>query len=133
MRMTEVDRLLDPTPMPLETGFERLADGIAEAEAAGGILVSGRAPTRPSVDGSALAVLRYEKVRVRAAEAAVPGLPATVTERTYMGSSLRFTCRTAEGMLLTADAPNAAPERDIGEGAAVRLSWSPADTALLPD
>jgi spermidine/putrescine ABC transporter ATP-binding subunit len=111
----------------------RVADGIAQAEAAGGLLVSGRVPTRPSADGSVLAVLRYEKVRVRPADAAVTGFPATVTERTYMGSSLRFTCRTAEGVLLTADAPNAAPERDIGEGAAVRLSWSPADTALLPD
>ena len=80
-----------------------------------------------------LAVLRYKKIRVRAAEAAAPGVPATVIERTYMGSSLRFTCRTAEGVLLTADSPNATPERDIDEGAAVRLSWSPADIALLTD
>jgi ABC-type Fe3+/spermidine/putrescine transport system ATPase subunit len=111
----------------------RVTDGIAEAETAGGLVVSGRAPARPSADGSVLAVLRYEKLRVRAAESAEPGIAATVLERTYMGSSLRFTCRTAEGVLLTADTPNAAPERDIGEGAAVRLSWSAADTVLLPD
>jgi spermidine/putrescine ABC transporter ATP-binding subunit len=110
-----------------------VAGGIAEAEAAGGLTVSGRAPVRHSADGAVLAVLRYEKIRVRAAEAAAPGVPATVIERTYMGSSLRFTCRTAEGVLLTADSPNAAPERDIDEGAAVRLSWSPADIALLTD
>jgi spermidine/putrescine transport system ATP-binding protein len=110
-----------------------VAGGIAEAEAAGGLTVSGRAPAQRSADGAVLAVLRYEKIRVRAAEAAGPGVPATVIERTYMGSSLRFTCRTAEGVLLTADSPNAAPERDIGEGAAVRLSWSPADIALLTD
>lgn len=27
MRSAEVDRLLDPSPMPIETGYERLADG----------------------------------------------------------------------------------------------------------
>ncbi len=111
----------------------RVVDGIAEAEAAGGFLVSGRAPVRPSADGSVLAVLRYEKVRVRSADGAEAGIPATVIERTYMGSSLRFSCRIPGDVLLTADTPNASPERDIEEGAAVRLSWSPADTALLAD
>lgn len=28
MRLDEVDRLLDPTPLPIETGYERLADGV---------------------------------------------------------------------------------------------------------
>ena len=111
----------------------RAANGIAEAETAGGLVVSGRAPVRASADGAVLAVLRYEKLRLRAADTGEPGIAATVQERTYMGSSLRFTCRTAEGVLLTADTPNAAPERDIWEGAPVVVSWSPADTVLLAD
>jgi len=28
MQLNEVDRLLDPTPLPLETGYERLPDGV---------------------------------------------------------------------------------------------------------
>ena len=28
MQLNEVNRLLDPTPLPLETGYERLPDGV---------------------------------------------------------------------------------------------------------
>lgn len=60
-------------------------------------------------------------------------MAATVLERTYMGSSLRFTCRTAAGVVLVADTPNGVPQRDIAEGAAVTLDWSAGDVVLLTD
>ena len=33
MTFDEVDRLLDPSPLPLETGYERLADGVLHVAA----------------------------------------------------------------------------------------------------
>jgi spermidine/putrescine ABC transporter ATP-binding subunit len=110
----------------------RKVDGVAEA-AAGGLVLAGQAPPGAGRDGAVLAVLRYEKLRVRPAGDGGAGIAATVVERTYMGPSLRFACRTASGALLTADTPNGLPERDLAEGEAVRLEWSPGDVVLLAD
>ena len=109
----------------------RVQDGFAEASCADGLAFSGLAPHSLAADGGVLVVLRYEKIRVRAAGTGETGIAATVLERTYMGSSLRFTCRTAAGVVLTADTPNALPERGIEEGAAVVLDWSAGDVVLL--
>jgi len=111
----------------------RVGDGLAEASCADGLTFRGLAPHRPAADGGVLVVLRYEKVRVRPAGVAEGGVAATVLERTYMGSSLRFTCRTAAGVTLVADTQNGAPERDIAEGEAVILDWSAGDVVLLTD
>ena len=110
-----------------------MRDGFAEASCTDGLVFRGLAPHSPAADGSVLVVLRYEKVRVRPAGTAEAGVAATVQERTYMGSSLRFICRTAVGVMLTADTPNALPERDIAEGEAVVLDWSAGDVVLLTD
>jgi ABC-type Fe3+/spermidine/putrescine transport system ATPase subunit len=109
----------------------RAQDGFAEAEAAAGLVLRGHAPPAPSSDGGVLAVMRYEKLRVRPAASPEGGVAAIIVEKTYMGSSLRFGCRTAHDALLTADTPNAAPERDLEEGDAVLLSWSHEDIVLL--
>ncbi|WP_372619068.1 ABC transporter ATP-binding protein [Falsiroseomonas sp.] len=109
----------------------RMQDGLAEAEAASSLAITGHAPPTPSTDGKVLAVLRYEKLRVRPPGASEGGIAATIQEKTYMGSSLRFTCRAADGVTLTADTPNGEPERELAEGDTVRLEWSPADVVLL--
>ncbi len=109
----------------------REVDGFAEAEGPAEMKLSGHAPVAHVQDGGVLAVLRYEKLRVTPGDAPDGGIAAIVLEKTYMGASLRFTCRIAGGATLTADTPNAAPERDIAEGDAVRLHWHADDVVLL--
>lgn len=111
----------------------QIGDGFAEAGCADGLTFRGLAPGSPAADGSVLVVLRFEKVRVRPAGTVEGRVAAMVLERTYMGSSLRFTCRTEAGVTLVADTPNAPPERDIVEGDAVILDWSAGDVVLLTD
>ncbi|PWS38719.1 spermidine/putrescine ABC transporter ATP-binding protein [Falsiroseomonas bella] len=111
----------------------RAAEGLAEAEGPAGLRLRGIAPPHGATDGGVLAVLRYEKLRILPHGADGEGIGATVVEKTYMGSSLRFACRTGAGATMTADTPNAMPQRDIGEGDMVRLAWSPEDVVLLTD
>lgn len=105
--------------------------GEAEAEAEGGLRLAGLPPDQAPADGRVLAVLRYEKLHLSPDREGAPGIPAHVIEKTYMGATLRFACRTEHGLVLTSDTPNAAPQRDVVEGAAVRLDWAPRDVVLL--
>ena len=108
-------------------------DGLATAETADGLALSGLPPPSPAPGGQVLAVLRYEKLRIAPAAAGGAGIAARIEERTYMGSSLRFICRTDQGVVLTSDTPNGPAERELAEGDAVTLDWSPADVVLLAE
>ena len=108
-------------------------DGLAAAETADGLALSGLPPPSPAPGGQVLAVLRYEKLRIAPAAAGGTGIAARIEERTYMGSSLRFVCRTDQGVVLTSDTPNGPAERELAEGDAVTLDWSPADVVLLAE
>ncbi|WP_206030079.1 ABC transporter ATP-binding protein [Roseomonas sp. AR75] len=111
----------------------RRQDGFAEAVSADGLAFLGQAPPHAGARDAVLAVLRHEKLRVHPSDTVQAGVAASVVERTYMGSSLRFTCRAQGGAILTADTPNDMPGRDIAEGAAVLLDWSPADVVFLTE
>ncbi|MBI4183970.1 MAG: ABC transporter ATP-binding protein [Proteobacteria bacterium] len=76
--------------------------------------------------------LRYEKIEVAPprADAGRRSHQAEIMQKTYMGATLRFSARTAGGLVLTADVANVDKAKALNEGDTVELSW-PDDAAIV--
>ena len=73
-------------------------------------------------------VLRPERIVLHTGSA---GLPARVTEAIYLGQSVRYHLRLADGPDLIAVSPDQGDRHDLGS--TVRVSWRSQDVWILPD
>jgi iron(III) transport system ATP-binding protein len=98
-----------------------------------GTLVTAPPPTPNMPVGTPVTCcVRPEHVTIAAAGPRAPGLPATVTDITYLGSVRQFHCRLGGGQTwrascLSGEAPA------VGAGAAVTLSMTPQNVIVLAE
>ena len=106
---------------------ERDGDGVRLPE----LGVTRPAPAAPSAGGAVVLAVRPEHVRLQRAGGASGALRGTVTDETYLGSSVQYTVQ-AGGRAILAAMP-------CGTGAAfasgddVEVEWDAADAVLVPD
>jgi ABC-type Fe3+/spermidine/putrescine transport system ATPase subunit len=115
-------------------GHANILDGTVTAVDEGGVSVAcgpltfRTARTAAVAPGHAVAVaLRYERTMLTDAE---DGAPGTVTERSFLGDSVRIVVTVADGVTLNADVATSV-RATPPTGAPVRLTWRADDVRLL--
>jgi spermidine/putrescine transport system ATP-binding protein len=122
-------------------GHTNLLDGIVvEKQAAGGLLVDCRGTPLPCIAGRPFDVgervtvaLRYEKVGLAREGSGETSVPATVTERTYLGSAVRLETRLANGIDMTADINDTDRAQQIHPGDTVKLGYMKTAAVAVAD
>ncbi|MES2534493.1 MAG: ABC transporter ATP-binding protein [Pseudomonadota bacterium] len=122
--------LFDGTIASIEPG------GVCRVAIAGGKAVMRCESATPLEQGQQVTVaLRYEKATVDVAGGPQDdsSFSGVVTDRTYMGSFLRYAVATDWGGEVTADMPVSEAARAIAEGTRVQLRWTPYNAAVLAE
>ena len=91
------------------------------------IRIDGRSVTRSAA--SVFGMLRPEQLEIVRSDAA-GALPVNVSERVFLGESVRYLMRTDKGYVFTVQNSNL--KRDIAVGDRVGLTWQPEDVWVLP-
>jgi len=111
-------------------GHTNLLDGVIIEKIPGGYLVNCQKANLPCVSARSFEVgqsvtvaLRYEKVGLAKGAADECVIPATVTERTYLGSAVRIETRMTNGNTLTADLVDTDRGRSIQPGDEIKLGF----------
>jgi spermidine/putrescine ABC transporter ATP-binding subunit len=119
-------------------GQANFIDGkVASASGNKGVLMAGALKIVgfsgvPIVPGSnAIGVLRYERLHILPAEAS-EGIPATVDEVTFLGSTYRVVVRTTDGQRLIAEMVSEKVTTPFQIGAAVRAHWDEDSFIIIP-
>ena len=76
-----------------------------------------------------ITLLRPEQLEIVRSDAA-GALPVNVSERVFLGESVRYLMRTDKGYVFTVQNSNL--KRDIAVGDRVGLTWQPEDVWVLP-
>ena len=124
-------------------GEANLLPGTVEAAAAGrsafrladGTRLHIDGPTALAAGGGGQAFVRPEKLTLRTDAAPPDGtnsLTGTVRRASFLGNMVRYAIETAGGVIVTADVPNTGASHHPEPGEPAFVTWSPADTAILP-
>jgi spermidine/putrescine transport system ATP-binding protein len=117
------------------------ADRIGHVAATPDVRLTCRMPPDVEIGDEVLVALRYEKVEVLPATAAVTprrdardgDLDGALVSETYLGATIRYEVQVAGGLLLLADAGNTGVTRGVAVGDRVRLRWSLDSATVLKD
>jgi putative spermidine/putrescine transport system ATP-binding protein len=80
----------------------------------------------------AVLVVRPERIALADGAGAGFAVPATVTERVFLGQSLRLTCRLPDGTEAPVRLPPGTDEARVAPGARLDLTWAPEAAAVVP-
>ena len=94
---------------------------------AGDWRLEGRAAGAIAPGSAVIGVLRYEKLAL-----GERGLPATVQEAAYLGSTVRVTVKLEGGRTLIAELPSTEGNATLAAGTQVRVSWATHNLIILP-
>jgi spermidine/putrescine ABC transporter ATP-binding subunit len=101
-----------------------------------GLRIEGRCRSRPSPGSAATVALRYERIAVEGADASTgtdQGVVATVTDVTYMGSTVRVEARLPGDIFLWADIPASGRRPVLAPGRQARFTWTRDSAVVLSD
>ncbi|MEX1108349.1 MAG: ABC transporter ATP-binding protein, partial [Dongiaceae bacterium] len=102
-------------------------------------LASGLRFAHPGADEPVVCIVRPEKMQIAPAAAGdiVPGcdlsLPATLEDAVFLGATVKYSLRLADGRLVLVDSRDMALRRQLGIGNDVRVGWKLDDQRVLAD
>jgi len=115
----------------LQTRTENLRAGYADARFADGTLIA-QVPVHGRADGPGEGVLMVRPENIRIEPATAPsGLPATITDVTFLGDCQLISARTSWGEDLSIRAPLRNGVQNVASGETVRLKWDNAGSYLF--
>ena len=114
---------LDGTVRAIEDGTCRLATG-------SGIVLCGSAAPGMGPGDTATLMVRPERIDLGPRQPG-RGIPATVTERLFMGEHTRYSLRLGDGAPLEVNQPNTRDRREFERGAKVSLVWNAEDAVVV--
>jgi len=108
-----------------------LRDGRCELAVAG-LKLEGRPSGALQPGAKATGVLRYEHVRLEP-QAGDKGLPATIDDVSFQGSTYRVVAKLANGVKLIAERAGEGTTMPFSPGDAARIDWNADNLTVLPD